>query len=221
VGGENRRATSKATEFYESLGVRVYQCKPEVAEASKLMENAYRAVNIAFVNEMWRLCEERGVDIQEVIEAALTKGFGFQAFRPGPGVGGHCIPEDPYYLVPRRDGVIQAALWLNETQPSWIVKEVIKRVAGGVKGRDILLIGASYKEDTLDTRNAPSMDIKEELYRLGAKVDVYDPVCLSNNLIKDMKEYDLIVILVDHSTVDLSFLEKYQYKVFDTVGALR
>lgn len=225
VSGLTPRARRRAEDFYQSLGIEIYRCdSTEIAEAAKLYENTFRAVNIAFANEMWRLCEKEGVDIRAVVQAATSKGFGFMRFDPGPGVGGHCIPEDPYYLKPDRGGVIQAALWMNEGQPEWVVQQVVKKIGpGGVKGKRILIIGAAYKKDTHDRRNAPAAVVRHLLYFDGASmVDIWDPwiriACTTMD--PDPTRYDFVVVVVAHHNVDLSFLHAHTHKVFDCTGTL-
>ena len=226
VSGVTPKARRRAEDFYQSLNIEIYRCpSTDVAEASKLMENAFRAVNIAFVNEMWRLCEERSVDIREVIRAASSKGFGFMPFQPGAGVGGHCIPEDPHFLHPVRGGVIDAALWVNKKQPAWVVHQVVKRILGGIKGRRILIIGGTYKANTDDRRNAPATEISRLLFMEGAHVvDIYEPSFGVRGRIEvyDLKSYDQIIVVIAHDNVDLTPLHDslIRYKVFDCTGVL-
>ena len=223
VSGLTIKARERAEAFYSSLGIETYRCpSTDVAEAAKLMENAFRAVNIAFVNEMWRICEERKVNVRDVIRAASSKGFGFMAFQPGAGVGGHCIPEDPYYLNPERSGVIDAALWVNRNQPAWVVAQVADRIPGGIKGRRFLIIGGVYKENTEDRRNAPGGVISNLLYFEGASVvNIHDPNIWSPKFDKiDLESYDQIIVVIAHDNVDLSPLNDtlLRGKVFDCTG---
>jgi len=225
VSGLTKRARQRAEDFYQSLGIEIYRCpSTDVAEAAKLMENAFRAVNIAFANEMWRLCEQRKVDIRQVIQAASSKGFGFMPFQPGAGVGGHCIPEDPHYLDPPRHGVISAALEVNKDQPAWVVEQVEKRILGGIKGKRFLIIGGVYKENTDDRRNAPGPVISNLLYFEGASVvDIYEPTFGVRGRVDtyDLRSYDQIIVTIAHDYVDLTPLHDsiISHKVFDCTGS--
>ena len=223
VSGLTPKARQRAEDFYLSLGIEIYRCdSTDIAEASKLMENAFRAVNIGFANEMWRLCEAKNVDIRKVIRAAESKGFGFMPFQPGAGVGGSCIPDDPYFLNPDRSGVIQAALWQNETQPEWVVQQVAKKLHGGIKDRRFLIIGATYKENTTDNRNAPGAAIQRLLMFSGAgSVDLHDPMTWCPRLDTiDLRIYDAIIVAIAHDSIDLSPLRDslISHKVFDCSG---
>ena len=170
---------------------------PEVAEACKILENTYRAVNIALVNEMKLLYDRMGVDVWEVIDAAKTKPFGFQAFYPGPGLGGHCIPIDPFYLTwkAREVGMttrfIELAGEINHHMPDYVVKRTALALndrGKAVKGSKVLVLGLAYKPDVDDVRESPSFELIEKLEELGAHVDYHDPHVPQTHR---MRNYDL------------------------------
>ena len=155
-----------------------------VAEATKILENIYRAVNIALVNELKIAFERMGINVWDVIEAAKTKPFGFQPFYPGPGLGGHCIPIDPFYLTwkAREYGVatrfIELAGEINAGMPAYVIQKLMDALnerGKALKGSRILVLGAAYKRDTDDSRESPGLEIMEELFHKGAKVDYSDP----------------------------------------------
>ena len=188
VGGIGPRSLEAATALYDRLtdgrAVPVSSC--EVAEASKIVENIYRCVNIALVNELKAVFEAMGIDVHEVLDAAATKPFGFQKFTPGPGLGGHCIPIDPFYLSwkARQYGVptrfIELAGETNAAMPERVVGKAILALNGlgrAVRGSRALVLGLAYKPDVDDVRESPSLEIIERLSALGAEVDYHDPHC--------------------------------------------
>ncbi len=176
IGGDNPAQVSRVHAFYSSLGPEVLiVSSPEAAEFSKLIENAFRLVNISFVNELAPYASALGVDLLEVIDAAATKPFGFMKFVPGPGVGGHCIPVDPHYLVnsARSFGVdlpvLDSAIGVNLSVPKQVVSRIVSQLQGKL-GSSVLLIGVAYKGGISDTRESPAIPIAKELVELGYKV---------------------------------------------------
>ncbi|MDC3043620.1 nucleotide sugar dehydrogenase [Candidatus Pelagibacter sp.] len=206
--------------------------KVEIAEFTKIYENTYRSVNIALTNELKILAYKLNIDIHEVIKAAKTKPFGFQAFYPGPGVGGHCIPIDPYYLswVAKKNKIktnfIFHAGKTNSKMPRWIVRESLKK--NNIK--KALIIGVAYKKDLDDTRESPSIDVIKILEKKKIIVDFFDPnvkYLKSRKLNKDKKskmslnssmlrKYDAVYILTDHSNVDYKLIQKNSKLIIDT-----
>ena len=215
---------------------------PAVAEMSKLLENIYRSVNIALVNELKQLCGRMGIDIFEVIDAAKTKPFGFQAFYPGPGLGGHCIPIDPYYLSWKarqfdfRTRFIELAGEINTHMPYYVVESTIEALNAqrkSLRGSRVLVLGVAYKKDIDDLRESPALSIIELLRRRGADVSYHDPyfpyvgrgrhydldmTCAS---LDDISAYDCVLIVTDHSAYDYPRIASEAQLVIDTRNATR
>jgi UDP-N-acetyl-D-glucosamine dehydrogenase len=228
IGGVDQRATAAAAALYGAVFARtVRMSSPAAAEMTKLLENIYRCVNIALVNELKQLCERMGIDIWEVIDAAATKPFGFQAFYPGPGVGGHCIPVDPFYLswkakqfgFPTR--FIELAGEVNESMPAYVVRttaRALERAGTALRGARVLVLGVAYKRDVDDLRESPALTIIEMLLREGAQVEYNDPffatVGRGRKYALDMRstpvagveaelgQFDCVLIATDHSAYD-------------------
>lgn len=245
VGGYDPASGDLAHRLYAcaiAKVVRVSSC--EVAEAAKLLENIYRAVNIALVNEMKVILTAMGVDIWEVIEAAATKPFGFQPFYPGPGLGGHCIPIDPFYLTwkARELGLvtrfIELAGEVNHAMPQYVVQ----RVAGAlndrgrsVRGSRILVIGLAYKPNVDDVRESPSFELIEQLQALGAEVDYHDPHVPSTHKMRrhdlgmtsvpltpaSLARYDCVLIATHHAACDWKMVREHARLIVDTRGVMR
>jgi UDP-N-acetyl-D-glucosamine dehydrogenase len=185
VGGIDPPSQRLATLLYESVMQQVVPVSsPETAEACKILENTYRAVNIALVNELKMLFERMGIDVWEVIDAAKTKPFGFQAFYPGPGLGGHCIPIDPFYLtwVARKYGIatrfIELAGEINTAMPRYVLRRIAEALndhTKSLKGSKVLILGAAYKKDIDDVRESPALELIELLLEKGAEVSFHDP----------------------------------------------
>jgi UDP-N-acetyl-D-glucosamine dehydrogenase len=186
VGGLDADSGKIACAFYEGICETVVPvATAEEAETAKLLENTYRYVNIALVNELGRHAHELGIDIWNVVGAAATKPYGFQPFFPGPGVGGHCLPIDPEYLadaVEREAGAgfefVRLAMQINRAQPAYVVQRITELLNAGrrtVNGSDILVVGAAYKADTGDLRESPAVEVTSRLVALGAEVTVYEP----------------------------------------------
>jgi UDP-N-acetyl-D-glucosamine dehydrogenase len=215
---------------------------PAVAEMSKLLENIYRCVNIAMVNELKQLCMRMGIDIHEVIDAASTKPFGFQAFYPGPGLGGHCIPIDPYYLSWKarqfdfRTRFIELAGEINGAMPRFVIEQIagaLNQHSKAIKGAKILILGLAYKRDIDDLRESPSLTIIELLREKGAQVFYNDPffatvgrgrhydLNMSNTPLDNLGQYDAVVIVTDHSSYDFPAIVAAAQLVVDTRNATK
>ena len=244
VGGVDEVSTDLAVAMYRSLVSEVHRVSTaEVAEAAKLLENIYRAVNIAMVNELKTLLADMKIDIWEVIEAASTKPFGYQAFYPGPGLGGHCIPIDPFYLtwkakaIGRNTKFIELAGEINAQMPVYVVSQVVSALNArgrALKGAKVLIIGIAYKRDIDDVRESPAAEIIELLWTGGAKVSYHDPhvptfpdmrdhdIDLSSSPLTEqaLKDHDCVLIVTDHTSVDYEKIGKYAPLVVDTRNAM-
>ena len=243
VGGLNAQAAELACELYGSIFNRtVPVSSPAAAEMTKLLENIYRCVNIALVNELKLLCLRMGLDIWEVIEAASTKPFGFHPFYPGPGLGGHCIPVDPFYLSWKakewdfRTRFIELAGEINTNMPYHVLASVggaLNRHKKSVNGAKVLVLGVAYKKDIDDLRESPSLTIIELLQKDGAHVSYHDPyfpmigkgrkydLQMKCAELKDLGQYDCVVIVTDHSDYDYRRIVQESQLVVDTRNATR
>jgi len=245
VGGWDEASSRIACSLYQAAipeVVPVSTC--EVAEACKILENSYRAVNIALVNELKQVFERMGIDIWEVIDAAKTKPFGFQAFYPGPGLGGHCIPIDPFYLTwaAREYGMhtrfIELAGEVNTAMPHYVVERVVQSLndeGKAIKQARVLILGAAYKPNVDDCRESPSFEIMELLQERGAVVAYNDPhipvlpsrrnysVRLESQplTVEVLAAQDCVVILTDHAAYDYEFIIRHSPLLIDTRGATR
>ncbi len=240
LGPHSRRAAAALYGAAIKQVVSVSSC--EVAECSKILENVYRSVNIALINELKVLLDRMGIDVWEVVRAASTKPFGFQPFYPGPGLGGHCIPIDPFYLTWRArefdmtTRFIELAGEINTQMPEYVVGRIIEALNDRKKalnGSRILLLGLAYKKDVDDIRESPSIELIEMLKARGAKVDYNDPYVpatpkqrehnlrmRSKKLTADMlRGYDCVLIATDHSTYDYSWIVENAQLVVDTRNA--
>lgn len=210
---------------------------PKIAEMEKLLENIYRHINIGLANEMAIICEKMGIDVWEVIEAAKTKPYGFQAFYPGPGLGGHCIPLDPYYLVWKareydyHAKLIETSGIINDYMPEYIVERItaiLNTKKKSLNGANVLLIGVAYKEDIDDYRESPALKIMNLLRNKGSNVKYFDPhikeVIYNGIKYKSiemlteqfLKSIDIAVITTGHRMIDYSYLQKHTDIIFDT-----
>ena len=243
VGGVSALSTSIAAALYQTIVSEVHKVSSaRVAETTKLLENTYRSVNIALVNELAQLCYHLGVDSWEVIEAAATKPFGFMAFYPGPGIGGHCIPLDPHYLSwkARLHGFEARFIGLAEEVNSHMPAHVVQLVQDGlnshrkaVKGARILILGVAYKRDINDVRESPALGIVDQLMHKGAEVSYHDPFIpemkvdgrgsLASVPLSDaaLSSCDCAVIVTDHSDLDYSRVVRLAPLVVDTRNATR
>jgi UDP-N-acetyl-D-glucosamine dehydrogenase len=239
VGGVTKKCTQIATLLYESiLDAEVHQVSsPAVAEMEKILENTYRNINIGLINELAILSHKMNINIWEVIDAAKTKPFGFQAFYPGPGLGGHCIPLDPYYLSWKareygfHTSMIEASMIINDNMPDYTVNRISKilnRLIKPINGSKILVMGVSYKQDIDDYRESPAIKVIEGLLEQSAKVDYFDSYVptfqyksIQMNSVheitqKILRSYDLVTITTAHSNVNYQFVLDNSNFVFDT-----
>ncbi len=238
VGGVSALSTAVATAAYSKLVPNVHAVSDaKTAEMAKLLENTYRAVNIGLINEMAQLAHEIDIDIWEVIEAAATKPFGFQAFFPGPGVGGHCIPLDPQFLAWRAKEAnfttrfIDTAEQVNEGMPAWTARRVgsmLNKRGLPIFGTRILGVGISYKPDIADDRESASARVLVELRNQGAEIEVYDPLVPPDRIRRHGFEpstsfdgYSAALILTDHQGIDYNAISASVPVVFDTRNAYR
>jgi UDP-N-acetyl-D-glucosamine dehydrogenase len=243
VGGLDPQASDLAEALYRSVFNRTVRVSaPAVAEMSKLLENIYRCVNIALVNELKLLCLRMGLDIWEVIEAAATKPFGFQAFYPGPGLGGHCIPVDPFYLLWKakefdfHTRFIELAGEINTSMPYHVIASVCsalnhRKIA--LNGARILVLGVAYKKDSDDLRESPALTIIELLQQQGAQVSYHDPyfpfvgrgrkydLQMSCATLNNLSQYNCVLIVTDHSDYDYERIVEQSQLVVDTRNATR
>src|SRR5579859_552697 len=243
IGGLNPAASELGGAIYNSIFNRVVPVSsPAVAEMTKLLENIYRCVNIALVNELKLLSLRMGLDIWEVINAASTKPFGFQPFYPGPGLGGHCIPVDPYYLSWKAKAwdfqtrFIELAGEINSAMPYHVVSSVSRALSQqrkALNGAKVLVLGVAYKKDIDDLRESPALTIIELLQKDGAQVSYNDPYfpfigkgrhydlqmkCIP---VSDIPKYDCVVIVTDHSDYDYAWIAQHASLVVDTRNAMR
>jgi UDP-N-acetyl-D-glucosamine dehydrogenase len=243
VGGLNHQASDLACALYGSIFNRtVHVSSPAAAEMTKLLENIYRCVNIALVNELKLLCLRMGLNIWEVIEAASTKPFGFHPFYPGPGLGGHCIPVDPFYLSWKakewdfRTRFIELAGEINTNMPYHVLASVggaLNRKKKSINGSRVLVLGVAYKKDIDDLRESPSLTIIELLQKEGAQVSYHDPyfpfigrgrkydLQMTCSTLDDLGQYDCVVIVTDHSDYDYRRIVEEAKLVVDTRNATR
>jgi UDP-N-acetyl-D-glucosamine dehydrogenase len=243
VGGIGPRSLLLAQTLYGSVvekAIAVESC--EVAEAAKVVENVYRCVNIALVNELKVIFDAMGIDVWHVIDAASTKPFGFQPFYPGPGLGGHCIPIDPFYLSWKAREYEQSAKFIelagqiNTAMPEYVLEKVVRAIndAGkSIKGAKVLVLGLAYKKDVDDLRESPSITMIEMLKRRGAKVDYNDPYIprthrqREHNLrmtskridARSLEAYDCVLIATDHSCYDYDMIVEHSQLVVDSRNA--
>lgn len=243
VGGIGRKSTKTASIFYENvLESTIYEVSsPKVAEAEKILENTYRNINIGLINEMAIICNKMNINIWEVIDAANTKPYGFQAFYPGPGLGGHCIPLDPYYLTWKakeynyHTRLIETSGEINNYMPQYIVErsaKILNKFNKSLNGSKILVLGIAYKSDIDDYRESPALKIIENLKNEGTDVKFFDPyiqvyrfenkdyygVKLSKEILNDS---DLVVITTAHSKYDYNFIQQNSKFIFDTRNATK
>jgi UDP-N-acetyl-D-glucosamine dehydrogenase len=241
VGGMDSRASGMAAALYNSVFRQIVTVStPAAAEMTKLLENIYRCVNIALVNELKLLCQRMEIDIWEVIEAAKTKPFGFQAFYPGPGLGGHCIPIDPFYLSWKakqydfHTRFIELAGEINTAMPYHVVGSIATALNDrrkALNGSKVLVLGVAYKKDIDDLRESPALTIIELLQKSGAEVGYHDPyfatvgkgrhysLDMSCAPLTDLQQYDCVVIVTDHSSYDYRKIVFESQLVIDTRNA--
>ena len=245
IGGVTSQCLDVAKTLYDQVIVNtVPVSSPRVAEATKLLENIFRSVNIALVNELKMVFDKMDIDVWEVIEAASTKPFGFKAFYPGPGLGGHCIPIDPFYLTWKarefelNTKFIELAGEINTYQPYYVVEksmEVLNKFKKALNGSKVLILGAAYKKDIDDMRESPSLKLIEILREKGAEVDYHDPLVPSLPQMRrynyDMESveltkekvagYDLVILSTAHSSFDYKLIAKNAKIIVDTRNAFQ
>lgn len=244
VGAIGKDATEVIAAMYRTvLDGDIHEVSsPAVAEMEKILENTYRNINIGLVNELCILCEKMGISVWEVIDAAKTKPFGFQAFYPGPGLGGHCIPLDPYYLTWKareygfHTSMIENSMIINDKMPEYCVErcyKVLNRQKKAMSESKILVLGVAYKNDIDDYRESPALKVIELLKDENASVDFYDPYIpeyrYKGNKYQGigkidpevLQKYDLVVITTAHKSYDLEMIQKNSKAIFDTRNAMK
>ena len=244
VGGCTPQCTDIAATLYEAVleaPVHRVSC-PAVAEMEKILENTYRNVNIGLINELAILCNRMGINIWEVVEAAKSKPYGFQAFYPGPGLGGHCIPLDPYYLSWKarefgfHTSMIESSMIINDRMPEYCAQRAMgalnerKKAMNGAK---VLVLGVAYKQDIDDYRESPALHVIECLRDLGAEVSYYDPLIpeythegkheqgIPALTADSLSSADLVMVTTAHTSVDYDFVAEHAGLVFDTKNAMK
>ena len=244
VGGVGKDATEVIAAMYRAvLDGDVYEVSsPAVAEMEKILENTYRNINIGLVNELAMLCNKMNISIWEVIEAAKTKPYGFQAFYPGPGLGGHCIPLDPYYLSWKareygfHTSMIESSMMINDKMPEYCVEragKILNKAGKAMSTSKILVLGVAYKQDIDDYRESPALRVIELLELEEAQVDYFDPwigtylyngekhVGLSSINSEIVSRYDLVMITTAHTNVDYEMVQKSAAVIFDTKNVMK
>lgn len=244
VGGITNNCTEVAAALYEAiLEAPIHKVSsPAVAEMEKILENTYRNINIGLVNELAILCNKMGINIWEVVDAAKSKPYGFQAFYPGPGLGGHCIPLDPYYLSWKarefgfHTSMIESSMMINDRMPEYCAErasKILNRFKKAMNGSKILVLGVAYKQDIDDYRESPALRVIDELEKEGAEVVFFDPFVSEyseNGVVKIgecllteelLTEADLVVVTTAHTNVDYEFVQKHSKFIFDTKNAMK
>lgn len=215
---------------------------PAVAEMEKILENTYRNINIGLVNELAMLCDRMGINVWEVIDAAKTKPYGFTAFYPGPGLGGHCIPLDPYYLSWKareygfHTSMIEASMTVNDSMPEWVASRaarILNEAGKAMNGAKVLVLGVAYKQDIDDYRESPALRVVERLERRGTLVSYFDPWIPRYQYKGTVKESvpelsaeaiaaaDLVLVTCAHTNIDYAFVQKHAKAVLDTKNAMK
>ena len=244
VGAIGKDATEVIAAMYRAVleGDVCEVSSPAIAEMEKILENTYRNINIGLVNELTMLCNEMGISMWEVIDAAKTKPYGFQAFYPGPGLGGHCIPLDPYYLSWKareygfHTSMIESSMMINDRMPEYCVEragKILNRFMKALNGAKVLVLGVAYKQDIDDYRESPALRVIEELEKVGAEVVYFDPWVkeyrykgevhqsepeLTAELVESA---DIVMVTAAHTNVDYEFVQKHAKAVFDTKNVMK
>lgn len=244
VGAIGKDATEVIAKMYREVLVGdVHEVSsPAVAEMEKILENTYRNINIGLVNELAILCDRMNISLWEVVDAAKTKPYGFQAFYPGPGLGGHCIPLDPYYLTWKarefgfHTSMIEASMMINDKMPEYCVDraaKVLNRAKKALNGSKVLVLGVAYKADIDDYRESPAIDVIEILQREGANVDFFDPyipkfrahgkeyVGIADISPEAIASYDIVFVAAAHTNVDYDMIEQNAQAIFDSKNAMK
>ena len=244
VGAIGADATEVISMVYHSIldGDVTTVSSPAVAEMEKILENTYRNVNIGLINELAILCNKMNIDIWEVIDAAKTKPYGFTAFYPGPGLGGHCIPLDPYYLSWKareygfHTSMIEASMTVNDGMPEWVASRaarILNQSGKAMMGAKVLVLGVAYKQDIDDYRESPALRVIERLEERGAEVSYYDPwvpryrhkdaerESIPELAAEAVSSADLVLIACAHTDVDYEFVQRHAKAVFDAKNAMK
>lgn len=244
VGAIGKDATEVIAKMYREVLVGdVHEVSsPAVAEMEKILENTYRNINIGLVNELAILCDRMNISLWEVVDAAKTKPYGFQAFYPGPGLGGHCIPLDPYYLTWKareygfHTSMIEASMMINDKMPEYCVDraaKVLNRAKKALNGSKVLVLGVAYKADIDDYRESPAIDVIEILQREGANVDFFDLyipkfrahgkeyVGIADISPEVISSYDIVFVAAAHTNVDYDMIEQNAQAIFDSKNAMK
>lgn len=244
VGGVTPECTDVAAAMYEAiLEAPIHRVSsPAVAEMEKILENTYRNVNIGLVNELAILSNKMGINFWEVVDAAKTKPYGFQAFYPGPGLGGHCIPLDPYYLSWKarefgfHTSMIESSMMVNDRMPEYCAErsnKILNRFKKAMNGSKILILGVAYKQDIEDYRESPGIKVIEELEKEGAEVMFFDPFVseyCEHGVVKRgepeltaeiIESVDLVIVTTAHTNIDYGFVQKYAKVIFDTKNVMK
>lgn len=244
VGAIGEEALEMIASVYESIlaGGVTKVSSPAVAEMEKILENTYRNINIGLVNEMAMLCDRMGIDIWEVIEAAKTKPYGFTAFYPGPGLGGHCIPLDPYYLTWKareygfHTSMIEASMTVNDGMPEWVASRaarILNQHQKAMNGSKVLVLGVAYKQDIDDYRESPALRVIERVEARGANVEYYDPWVseytyrggtihsLSELTPEVVRAADIVLVTCAHTNVDYEMVQKNAEAILDTKNVMK
>ena len=244
VGAVGEEALELIASVYEAVleGGVTRVSSPAVAEMEKILENTYRNINIGLVNELAMLCDRMGIDVWEVIDAAKTKPYGFTAFYPGPGLGGHCIPLDPYYLSWKareygfHTSMIEASMTVNDGMPEWVasrVARILNRAGKAVNGSRVLVLGVAYKQDIDDYRESPALRVIERLESRGAEVSYYDPwvpryrykgeerSSIPQLSAETIASADIVLVACAHTNVDYGFVQRHAKAVLDTKNAMK
>lgn len=244
VGAIGKDATEVIATMYRAVleGEVCEVSSPAIAEMEKILENTYRNINIGLVNELTMLCQKMGISMWEVIDAAKTKPYGFQAFYPGPGLGGHCIPLDPYYLTWKareygfHTSMIESSMIINDKMPEYCVEragKILNKKKKALNGSKVLVLGVAYKQDIDDYRESPALRVIEVLKREQADVDFYDPWIaeykFKGKIYQGIPEinpeiiasYDLIMITTAHTNVDYEMIQKNADVIFDTKNVMK
>lgn len=244
VGGITPECTDVAAAMYEAiLEAPIHRVSsPAVAEMEKILENTYRNVNIGLVNELAILSNKMGINFWEVVDAAKSKPYGFQAFYPGPGLGGHCIPLDPYYLSWKareygfHTSMIESSMMVNDRMPEYCAErssKILNRFKKAMNGAKILILGVAYKQDIDDYRESPAIRVIEELEKEGAEVVYYDSFVSEYRehgvgkkgepelTVELIESADLVIVTTAHTNVDYNFVQKYAKAIFDTKNAMK
>ena len=244
VGAIGEEALEKIAAVYESIldGGVTRVSSPAVAEMEKILENPYRNINIGLVNEIAMLCDRMDIDIWEVIEAAKTKPYGFTAFYPGPGLGGHCIPLDPYYLTWKareygfHTSMIEASMTVNDGMPEWVASRaarILNQHQKAMNGSNVLVLGVAYKQDIDDYRESPALRVIERVKARGANVTYYDPwvseYTYRGEIATSIPELtagviasaDIVLVTCAHTNIDYDFVQQHAKAILDTKNAMK